>query len=63
MKDSLRQQFDRLAMRLAELDARLADPTVYADKAKAADLGRRQAQLRESLERAEADLLALYETA
>ena len=52
-----------LEAQIAELDARLADPTVYADKAKAADLGRRQAQLRESLERAEADLLALYETA
>jgi peptide chain release factor 1 len=31
MKDSLRQQFERLAMRLAELDASLADPKVSAD--------------------------------
>ena len=31
MKDSLRQQFERLAMRLAELDATLADGSVAAD--------------------------------
>ncbi|HSN31187.1 MAG TPA: peptide chain release factor 1, partial [Ideonella sp.] len=31
MKDSLRLRFDRLAMRLAELDASLGDPNVTAD--------------------------------
>ena len=31
MKDSLRQQFERLAMRLAELDATLADGSIAAD--------------------------------
>ena len=52
-----------LESRIATLDSSLADPKVYADAAKAADLGRQQAQLREELARAEADLLALYETA
>ncbi|BCT91726.1 ABC transporter ATP-binding protein [Lysobacter helvus] len=52
-----------LESRIATLDSSLADPKVYADAAKAADLGRQQAQLREDLARAEADLLALYETA
>ena len=31
MKDTLRQQFQRLAHRLAELDATLADPQVTSD--------------------------------
>ena len=31
MKDSLRQQFDRLGFRLAELDALLADGSIAAD--------------------------------
>ncbi|MEY4563951.1 MAG: peptide chain release factor 1 [Pseudomonadota bacterium] len=31
MKDSLRQQFERLALRLSELDATLSDPTVVSD--------------------------------
>ncbi len=31
MKDSLRQQFERLALRLSELEATLADPAVGAD--------------------------------
>ncbi|MEI2678803.1 MAG: peptide chain release factor 1 [Burkholderiaceae bacterium] len=31
MKDSLRQQFERLALRLTELEATLADPSVAAD--------------------------------
>jgi peptide chain release factor 1 len=31
MKESLRQQFERLALRLNELDASLADPTVASD--------------------------------
>ena len=47
MKDSLRQQFERLAMRLAELDANLADPAVGAD------MGRYRALAREQNEAAE----------
>ena len=39
----------------------LADPKVYVDAARVADLGREQANLRAKLETAEADLLALYE--
>jgi ATP-binding cassette subfamily F protein 3 len=52
-----------LESQIADIDTQLADPAVYAQQHKVADLGRRQAQLRETLERAEADLLALYETA
>jgi ATP-binding cassette subfamily F protein 3 len=52
-----------LEAKIAEIDAALADPAVYAEKTKVAELGRRQADLRSELERAEADLLALYETA
>ena len=52
-----------LEKQIAALDASLADPKVYAEKAKAADLGRRQTELRAELARAEADLLALYEAA
>ena len=44
MKDSLRQQFQRLAMRLNELDASLADPAV------AGDMKRFRAQTREHAE-------------
>jgi len=44
MKDSLRQQFERLAMRLAELDARLADPQVSADMKRYRALAREQAE-------------------
>ena len=47
MKDSLRHQFERLAMRLAELDANLADPAVGAD------MGRYRALAREQNEAAE----------
>ena len=47
MKDSLRQQFDRLAMRLQELDARLADPSVTADIGKLRELSREQAEASE----------------
>ena len=43
-------------------EAQLADPAVYADAGKVADLGRTQLQLRAELETAEAELLALYET-
>jgi ATP-binding cassette subfamily F protein 3 len=51
----------RLEGKLAECDAALADPAVYADADKVAELGRTQMQLRGELEQAEADLLALYE--
>ena len=51
----------RLEGKLAECEAALADPQVYADADKVADLGRTQMQLRAELESAEADLLQLYE--
>ena len=44
MKDSLRQQFERLAMRLTELDANLADPKVSADMSRYRALAREQAE-------------------
>ena len=44
MKDSLRQQFERLAMRLTELDANLADPKVSADMNRYRALAREQAE-------------------
>ncbi len=51
----------RLEGKLAECDAAMADPAVYADAGKVADLERTQLQLRQELETAEAELLALYE--
>jgi len=45
MKDSLRQQFERLAMRLTELDARLADPQSGADIKRYRALAREQAEV------------------
>ncbi|WP_271680122.1 ABC-F family ATP-binding cassette domain-containing protein [Thermomonas mangrovi] len=51
----------RLEGKLVECDAAMADPAVYADAGKVADLGRTQLQLRQELETAEAELLALYE--
>ncbi len=45
MKDSLRQQFERLAMRLSELDANLADPQVAADMKRYRALSREQAEV------------------
>ena len=45
---------------LADIEAQLADPAVYADGAKVASLGQRQAALREQLDSAESELLALY---
>ena len=51
----------RLEGKLAECDAALADPAVYANAEQVADLGRTQMQLRAELEEAEADLLQLYE--
>ena len=47
MKDTLRQQFDRLEMRLQELDARLADPAVTADMGKFRELSREQSEASE----------------
>jgi peptide chain release factor 1 len=44
MNDTLRQQFERLAMRLAELDANLADPQVSADMKRYRTLSREQAE-------------------
>jgi peptide chain release factor 1 len=44
MNDSLRQQFERLAMRLAELDANLADPKVSTDIKRLRALAREQAE-------------------
>ena len=51
----------RLEGKLAECEAQMADPAVYADAGKVADLGRSQLQLRNELEQAEAELLALYD--
>jgi peptide chain release factor 1 len=67
MKDTLRQQFDRLAMRLAELDARLADPAVTSDIAKLRELAREQAEAAEVVglyrrfQQREADRAAAHE--
>jgi peptide chain release factor 1 len=44
MKDSLRQQLERLAMRLQELDALLADPQLASDMARYRTVAREQAQ-------------------
>ena len=51
----------RLEAKLAECEAQMGDPAVYADAGKVADLGRSQLQLRNELEQAEAELLALYD--
>jgi peptide chain release factor 1 len=50
MKDTLRQQFERLGMRLQELDARLADPAVTADIRKLRELSREQSEAAEIVE-------------
>lgn len=47
MNDTLRQQFDRLGMRLAELDALLADPQVMGDMKRYRTLSREQADAAE----------------
>jgi peptide chain release factor 1 len=44
MKDTLRQQLQRLSMRLAELDANLADPAVSADIQRYRTLAKEQAE-------------------
>ena len=51
----------RVEEKLAECEAQMADPAVYADAGRVADLGRQQMQLRAELEEAEGELLALYE--
>ena len=45
MKDSLRQQFERLGLRLAELDETLSDPAVAADMKRYRDLAREHAEV------------------
>ena len=45
MKPSLRQQFERLAMRLAELDATLADGGVATDMKRFRELTREHAEV------------------
>jgi peptide chain release factor 1 len=50
MKATLRQQFERLGMRLQELDARLADPASTADMNKFRELSREQAEASEIVE-------------
>ena len=46
MKTSLRQQLERLALRLAELDATLADPKVAGDMKRYRELSREHAEAR-----------------
>jgi peptide chain release factor 1 len=50
MKDSLRHQFERLGMRLQELDARLADPASTNDMGKYRELSREQSEASEIVE-------------
>ncbi|MDQ2779405.1 MAG: peptide chain release factor 1 [Pseudomonadota bacterium] len=67
MKPALRDQFERLALRLAELDATLADPAIAADLNRWRALSREQAQAQSIVERfrryqqREADLQAARE--
>ncbi|MFG6463551.1 peptide chain release factor 1 [Roseateles sp. DXS20W] len=51
MKDSLRQQFDRLAFRLAELDTILADGSIAADLKRYRALTREQSEVSGLVER------------
>ena len=51
MTPTLREQFERLALRLAELDATLADPQVSADMKRYRALSREQAEVRDIVER------------
>jgi len=44
MNPTLREQFERLGMRLAELDANLSDPQVLADINRWRSLSREQAE-------------------
>ena len=67
MKDSLRQQLERLRMRLAELDAGLADPATGADMKRYRALAKEQAEagalvaLFERYQQRERDLAAARE--
>jgi peptide chain release factor 1 len=51
MKSTLRDQFERLALRLAELDATLTDPQVSSDIKRYRALSREQAEVRGVVER------------
>ena len=51
MKDSLRQQFERLALRLNELDALLSDPSMAGDMKRFRDLTREHAEVASLVER------------
>ncbi len=51
MNPTLREQFERLALRLAELDATLADPQVSSDVKRYRALSREQAEVRGVVER------------
>jgi len=67
MKDALRHQLQRLAMRLAELDATLADPALAADIQRYRQVAREQAEAAavvqrwQAYEQREADLAAARE--
>jgi peptide chain release factor 1 len=62
MKDNLRQQLERLALRVQELDALLADPQLSTDRARYREVAREQSQaasvvaLYRSLQQRERDL-------
>ena len=51
MKASLRQQFERLALRLSELDATLGDPGVASDMKRYRGLTREHAEVSSLVER------------
>jgi len=51
MKDSLRQQFERLALRLGELDATLGEPTIARDMKRFRELTREHAEVSSLVER------------
>ena len=51
MKPSLRQQFERLALRLAELDTTLGDPSVASDMKRYRELTREHAEASSLIER------------
>ena len=51
MKDSLRQQFQRLAFRLGELDATLSDPAIASDMKRFRELTREHAEVSGVVER------------
>ena len=54
MKDTLRQQLERLALRVQELDALLADPQLSADRVRYRSVAREQSRA--------ASAVALYRT-